>query len=78
MHMGRISVYLPDELAKAARAADLNISELTQHAVRQALRHDEWTDFLRRVRELPPTGIDHATVIATLDEVRNEPWPDPG
>ena len=37
MRMARVNVYLPDELASGARDAGLNVSALTQEAVRQAL-----------------------------------------
>jgi hypothetical protein len=35
--MARANVYLPDELHERARAAGLNVSELTQHAIEDEL-----------------------------------------
>ena len=35
MRMARVNVYLPDDLAAKARAADLNVSRLTQAAIQR-------------------------------------------
>lgn len=62
MRMARINVYLPDDLAAAARAAGLNVSGLTQDAVRSALAAsdtDDWFDAMARLR---PLDIDPALV----------------
>ncbi len=45
--MARLNVYVPDDLAAAARKAELNVSALTQQAIRDALdepgrRTTEW------------------------------------
>ena len=37
VRMARANVYLPDELHERARRADLNVSELTQRAIREEL-----------------------------------------
>lgn len=44
--MGRVNVYLPDDLAEQARLAGLNVSRLTQDALRQALRGIRTTTWL--------------------------------
>lgn len=36
MRMARVNVYLPDGLAAASRAAGLNVSRITQDALRAA------------------------------------------
>jgi post-segregation antitoxin (ccd killing protein) len=41
MPMARVNVYLPDELARAARAAGLSISKVTQAALSGSLAHSE-------------------------------------
>jgi len=72
MRMARMNVYLPDDLAEEARSAALNVSGLTQEAVRRALavtRTDEWLDDLAR---LPSTGVTHKDVIAAIEHARNE------
>jgi post-segregation antitoxin (ccd killing protein) len=72
MRMARINIYLPDELAGEAKRAGMNISALTQEAVRAALgstRIDGWLDELESLR---PTGIAHEDVVAAVDEARDE------
>jgi post-segregation antitoxin (ccd killing protein) len=72
MRMARVNVYLPDDLAEQARDAGLNVSGLTQEAVRRALaaaRTDAWLD---EVAGLRPTGVSHDDVITTIGEAREE------
>jgi post-segregation antitoxin (ccd killing protein) len=72
MRMARVNVYLPDELADRARAAGLNISGVTQEALRGALapgRTDRW---LERLEALPRTEIPHDRVIGALDAARED------
>ena len=72
MRMARVNVYLPDELAEAARSGGLNVSALTQDALRRALavRHtDEW---LASLTPRPPTRVTHEHVIAALSESRDD------
>ena len=72
MRMARINVYLPDELAGEAKQAGINISALTQDAVRSALgaaRIDQWLDELEALR---PTGVTHEDVVASVDAARDE------
>ncbi|MGH7639865.1 MAG: type II toxin-antitoxin system CcdA family antitoxin [Candidatus Dormibacteria bacterium] len=47
--VARVNVYLPEELARAARPARLNLSKLLQEALRDRLaadRLDAWLDRL--------------------------------
>ncbi len=72
MRMARINVYLPDELAKAARDEDLNVSALTQQAVRSALAAaatDRWLASLPRPRD---SKVTHEDVIAAVHAARDE------
>jgi post-segregation antitoxin (ccd killing protein) len=72
MRMARMNIYLPDDLAEAARSAGLNVSGLTQEAVRRVLavtRTDEWLNDLAR---LPGTGVTHEDVIAAIEHARDE------
>ena len=72
MRMARINVYVPDDLAKQAKSAGLNVSGLTQEALRSALattRVNEWLDGISSMR---PTGIDHASVAAAVSEAKDE------
>ena len=70
--MARANVYLPDELAREARAADLNLSGLTQDAVRRALsarRTDAWLDGLM---EMKRTDVDVEAVLAAVREALDD------
>jgi post-segregation antitoxin (ccd killing protein) len=70
--MARVNVYVPDELAEAARRAGLNVSALTQEALRSAIDAQTTNTWLDRVARLRRTGIDHDTVIEALEEARAE------
>ena len=76
MRMARVNVYLPDDLAKEAKEAGLNISGITQEALRAAIAGRRLAAWLEEVRRLPPTGVTHEEVIAALDEARREAWGD--
>jgi post-segregation antitoxin (ccd killing protein) len=72
MRMARINVYLPDELAREAKEAGLNISGLTQQALRSALaaeRNDEWLDDLQA---LGPTDITHEAVLTAVAAAKDD------
>ncbi len=72
MRMARVNVYLPDDLAQRVKAAGLNVSKLTQEAVRgalDALRTDDWLDDLS---QLHPTGVSHDDVRAAVDDAKDE------
>ncbi|MDQ6745622.1 MAG: type II toxin-antitoxin system CcdA family antitoxin [Actinomycetota bacterium] len=57
--MARVNVYLPDELVQQARAAGLNLSGLTQQALRRALRGRETDRRLDHLQSLPSLGGPH-------------------
>ncbi len=60
--MSRVNVYLPDDLAEEAKKAKLNISNLTQEAIRSALAARTLTSWQQHVSNLPSLGISHAKV----------------
>lgn len=69
--MARLNVYVPDELSERARAADLNISALTQAAITAALDQAAARDWLSDI----PTGaqtVDHTAALQALDDARDE------
>ncbi len=70
--MAWINVYLPDELAEQARAAGMNISGVTQEAIRSALAGIDADRWLDRLERLQGQEVRHARVIAALDEARDE------
>ena len=72
MRMGRVNVYLPDDLAAEARAADLNVSKLTQEAVRAALAGARTSAWLDEVMVRPPSGVTHEQVIEAVRGAKDE------
>jgi hypothetical protein len=71
--MARVNIYLPDDLAKRAREAGLNVSGIAQESLERKLRTlatDQWLDSLRdrpRGPEIPRKELDQI-----MDEVREE------
>lgn len=79
--MARVNVYLPDDLAEAARAAGLNVSNITQEALRDRLAGRRTSAWVAQIRRRHPTGVSHEEAIAALDAGRAEAgdeWPAPG
>lgn len=72
MRMARVNVYLPDELARAARGAGLNISRVTQQALSESLARRETDGWLDRLERLPRAEVTHERVLAAIDEARAE------
>jgi post-segregation antitoxin (ccd killing protein) len=70
--MARINVYLPDKLADEAKVAGLNVSSLTQQAVRSALSVKATKAWLNELAVLPPTGVGHEHVLAALKAAKDE------
>lgn len=74
--MARLNVYMPDELADAARAAELNVSAITQDAVRAALHVQSVNAWLDSLAQTDRGKISHAAAQQALDEARDELWAD--
>lgn len=72
MRMARVNVYLPDDLAAEVKRAELNVSRITQQAVRAELRATDVSRWLDRVRTLPSTGASHARAIEALRSARDD------
>ena len=72
MRMARVNVYLPDQLADEARDAGLNVSNLTQEAVRSALSSMHTGEWLKTVAALPPTGAEHHDVLTAIEGAKDE------
>ena len=72
MRMARVNVYLPDHLADEARDAGLNVSNLTQEAIRSALSSIHTGEWLKMVAALPPTSVGHEDVLAAVQEAKDE------
>lgn len=72
MRMARINVYLPDDLADQAKDAGLNVSSLTQDAIRSALSASQTEEWLTQVGALSPTGTGHDAVMTALSEAKDD------
>jgi post-segregation antitoxin (ccd killing protein) len=75
-----MNIYLPDDLAEETREVGLNVSSITQEALRRELAGRRTTAWLETIRKLPNTDVTHDEVIAALDAVRAEAgdeWPVP-
>ena len=76
--MARVNVYLPEDLAAEAREAGLNVSALTQAAIREELARrgaEAWWEDLRDFhRRNPHPPIPRDVILAALDEAREELW----
>jgi post-segregation antitoxin (ccd killing protein) len=70
--MTRVNVYLPDDLARRAREADLNVSALTRSAIEDELGRRATNAWVASVRALPPANVSHEQVIAALDAARED------
>lgn len=71
--VARLNVYLPDELAARAKEAGLNLSAVTQDAVRRSLAArstDEWLDTLRDADWATP--VSHERALEALESARSE------
>ncbi len=76
MRMARVNVYLPDELAAEAKRAQLNVSAITQEAIRATLAASATDDWLAGLNSLDPTGIDHETAGRAVTAAKDELWGD--
>lgn len=71
--VARLNVYLPDELADEARRAGLNISAVTQEAIRRTLAAsstDAWLATL--TRPALTVRVRHERALEALDTERDE------
>lgn len=71
--VARLNVYLPDELAAAAKGAGLNVSALTQDAVRRSLAARSTDLWLATLKPTTPHRVAHDRILEALDAVRDEP-----
>lgn len=72
MRMARVNVYLPDDLASEAKSKGLNISKLTQEALKRAIDSDKMAAWLDEVRSNEPLDIDPEIVKAALAGAKDE------
>ncbi len=72
MRMARVNVYLPDDLAAEAKAAGLNVSNLTQEALRSALAASQVDDWLDDIATMRPLGISHRSVVDAVASAKDD------
>ncbi|MCG8462666.1 MAG: type II toxin-antitoxin system CcdA family antitoxin [Holophagales bacterium] len=70
--MARINVYLPDTLAEEAKAAGLNVSKVTQEALRAAIDAGKTSTWLDSIAELEPTRVSHEDALQAVRESRKD------
>lgn len=71
--MARLNIYLPDELAAEVKNAGLNLSAVTQEAVRRILAMrstDAWLDALTPAT--PAEQVAHDRAMRAIDDARDE------
>ena len=72
MRMARVNVYLPDDLASAVKAADLNVSAIAQAALTDELAGREVDRWLDGLRSLPRIDVPHSEVLEAVRAAREE------
>lgn len=71
--VARLNVYLPDDLAEEAKKAGLNLSAVTQEAVRRSLASRSTDAWLAALRAPTPSGrVPHDRALEALDAARDE------
>jgi post-segregation antitoxin (ccd killing protein) len=71
--VARLNIYLPDELAVEVKRAGLNLSAVTQEAVRRILAMrstDAWIDTLTPAS--PAEQVPHDRAMQAIDDARDE------
>lgn len=71
--MTRLNVYLPDDLAAEAKKAGLNLSAVTQEAIRRLLAARSTDGWLAALSSTQSARVPHDRVLEALDAVRDEP-----
>ena len=72
MRMARLNVYVPDELAEDAKSAGLNVSALTQDAIRVTLAAGSTDAWLATLSNDTARTATHDAVMDALDAARAE------
>ena len=69
--MARVNIYLPDDLADAARARELNVSMICREAIRDALGAARRRAWLAALEDREPIEIDTHEILGTVHESRS-------
>jgi post-segregation antitoxin (ccd killing protein) len=70
--MARINIYVPDDLAEAARRAGVNVSSIAQGAIRNQLAQESTNAWLATLQSVPAHKATHERAIEALDAARDE------
>jgi post-segregation antitoxin (ccd killing protein) len=70
--MARVNVYLPDDVALAAREANLNISRLCRDAVEQALHAARQKAWFVALADREPIDVSPDEVLAAVRAAKDE------
>jgi post-segregation antitoxin (ccd killing protein) len=71
--VARLNVYLPDDLAAEAKKAGLNLSAVTQEAVRRSLTSRSTDSWLATLAPgASSERVSHDRALAALDAARDE------
>ena len=71
--VARLNVYLPDELAAEVKEAGLNLSAVTQDAVRRTLAERSTDAWLAMIAATAPHEVvPHDRALGALDAARDE------
>lgn len=70
--MARMNVYLPDGLAAEAKKAGLNLSAVTQDAVRRSLAARSTDAWLAMLEPAVSPQVTHDVALEALDAARDE------
>ncbi len=74
-YMAKVTVYLPDRLAEAVRAAGLNLSNITQVAAERELLRSDVSSWLHRVLFEQTSDVSHHDALAALRAAAREDRP---
>lgn len=69
----RLNIYLPDDLATEVKRAGLNLSAVTQDAVRRSLAARSTDAWLATLAPAVSHRVTHERVLEALDAGRDEP-----
>ena len=70
--MPKVSVYLPEDLAAEVRRRGLPLSALAQQAVQEAIRAEDTSTWVARMRTRKPVATGDVDVSAVMASVRDE------
>ncbi len=74
--MAKLEVCLPDDLAAEVATAGLNISQVTQEALRKVLSGGRLAEWLDDLNDIEPAGTTSEEVPKAVTEGKRDLWGD--